>query len=185
MKKIVIGIVMFAFSLSSVFAQVSREEAYERVQQVIDREWEKVEVFMCKSPLVEGEKIEVLGGEPVYVKASGWVFFVDEMPYANWGHDCFYAFVDKETGRVDTLRRMMPPVSFEGMEQLRRVVPLLTEEELAVYKRGRNAHVHGVPQHADVGDYHAATGLEALFGWLYLLGRLERIQQLYDAVTEG
>lgn len=133
MKKIVIGIVMFAFSLSSVFAQVSREEAYERVQQVIDREWEKVEVFMCKSPLAEGEKIEVLGGESVYVKASGWVFFVDEMPYANWGHDCFYAFVDKETGRVDTLRRMMPPVSFEGMEQLRRVVPLLTEEDRVLF----------------------------------------------------
>lgn len=81
-----------------------------------------------------------------------------------------------------TVARVKAPAQARAAEKL---LPLLTEEELAVYKRGRNAHVHGVPQHADVGDYHAATGLEALFGWLYLLGRLERIQQLYDAVTEG
>lgn len=81
-----------------------------------------------------------------------------------------------------TVARVKAPAQARAAEKL---LPLLTEEELAVFKRGRNAHVHGVPQHADVGDYHAATGLEALFGWLYLLGRLERIQQLYDAVTEG
>ena len=81
-----------------------------------------------------------------------------------------------------TVARVKAPAQAKAAEKL---LPLLTEEELAVFKRGRNAHVHGVPQHADVGDYHAATGLEALFGWLYLLGRLERIQQLYDAVTEG
>ena len=80
-----------------------------------------------------------------------------------------------------TVARVKAPAQARAAEKL---LPLMTEEELAVYKRGRNAHVHGVPQHADVGDYHAATGLEALFGWLYLLGRLERIQQLYDAVTE-
>ena len=65
-----------------------------------------------------------------------------------------------------------------------RVLPLLDEEELAVYKRGRNAHVHGVPQNANVGDYHAATGLEALFGWLYLQGQQERIRELFDRIME-
>lgn len=60
----------------------------------------------------------------------------------------------------------------------------LTDEELAVYKRGRNAHVNTVPQHAQVGDYHAATGLETLFGWLYLQGREERILELFAAITE-
>ena len=50
-----------------------------------------------------------------------------------------------------------------------RLLPRLTEEELAVFRRGRNSHVNSVPRHAELGDYHAATGLECLFGWLYLL----------------
>ena len=65
-----------------------------------------------------------------------------------------------------------------------RLQPLLTAEESAVYKRGRNAKVHSVPQHADVSEYHAATGLEALFGWLYLTGRSGRIRQLFAAAME-
>ena len=59
------------------------------------------------------------------------------------------------------------------------------EEELALYRRGRNTHVNSVPHNAELADYHAATGLEALFGWLYLLGRLERIDTLFAAITEG
>ncbi len=67
---------------------------------------------------------------------------------------------------------------------LEKLLPLLNADELAVFKRGRNAHVHGVPRGASVGDYHAATGLEALFGWLYLLGRTERIEELFAAIWE-
>ena len=67
---------------------------------------------------------------------------------------------------------------------MEKLLPLLTEEELALYRRGRNAHVHGVPQGASVGEYHAATGLEALFGWLYLQGRLERLNTLFAAAME-
>ena len=65
-----------------------------------------------------------------------------------------------------------------------KLLPLLDEEEMAVYKRGRNAHVHGVPQGADVGEYHAATGLEALFGYLYLTGRQDRLNALFAAIME-
>lgn len=65
-----------------------------------------------------------------------------------------------------------------------RILPVLTDEEMAVYKRGRNTKVNSVPQKADIGQYHAATGLEALFGWLYLQGRAERINELYAICTE-
>ena len=65
------------------------------------------------------------------------------------------------------------------------MLPRLTPEETAVYKRGRNAKVNSVPQKADIAQYHAATGLEALFGWLYLTGRTERISELYALCTEG
>ena len=64
------------------------------------------------------------------------------------------------------------------------IQPALTDEERAVYKRGRNAKVNSVPQHADVAQYHAATGLETLFGWLYLLGRTQRLRELFSKITE-
>ena len=69
-------------------------------------------------------------------------------------------------------------------ESVKKLMPHLTEEELAVYKRGRNAKVHSVPHHADIGQYHAATGLEALFGWLYLTGKTERLSALFSCITE-
>lgn len=70
-------------------------------------------------------------------------------------------------------------------EAAAKLLPLLTTEEASVYKRGRNAKVNSVPHNADIGQYHAATGLEALFGWLYLLGRTERINELFNIITGG
>lgn len=68
---------------------------------------------------------------------------------------------------------------------VKKLLPILTPEELAVYKRGRNTKVNSVPQKASEGEYHAATGLEALFGWLYLQGHIERIDVLFTAIMEG
>ena len=65
-----------------------------------------------------------------------------------------------------------------------RLIPVLTDEELSVYRRGRNTKVNSVPHNADIGQYHAATGVEALFGWLYLQGRLERIEELFGLTTD-
>ena len=66
----------------------------------------------------------------------------------------------------------------------RAILPLLTEEEQGVYRRGRNSHTAAVPRGASVGEYHAATALESLFGWLYLQGKTERLNQLFDAMME-
>lgn len=65
-----------------------------------------------------------------------------------------------------------------------RILPSLTEEEQAVYRRGRNTHTPAIPRGASVGEYHAATALEALFGWLYLQGRTERLNELFSAMME-
>ena len=67
---------------------------------------------------------------------------------------------------------------------VKKIMPLLTAQELAVYKRGRNAKVNSVPQKATEGEYQAATGLEALFGWLYLQGETQRIDSLFAAIME-
>lgn len=66
-----------------------------------------------------------------------------------------------------------------------KIKPILTDEERAVYRRGRNAKVNSVPHNANIGEYHAATGLEALFGWLYLNGRTARINELFYVIMEG
>ena len=81
----------------------------------------------------------------------------------------------------ETVRCVNAPAQAHAAERL---LPLLTEEEAAVYRRGRNAKVHGVPQNASVAEYHSATGLEALFGWLYLLGRTDRLTALFAAAME-
>ena len=65
-----------------------------------------------------------------------------------------------------------------------KILPLLTEEEQAVFRRGRNANVHTIPSHASRAQYAQATALEALFGWLYLKGRQERINYLFGLMME-
>lgn len=64
------------------------------------------------------------------------------------------------------------------------ILPLLTEEELAVFRRGRNAQVHSVPGHASRAQYSEATALEALLGWLWLQGQQQRINELFCKMME-
>lgn len=69
-------------------------------------------------------------------------------------------------------------------EKAERILPILTEEELAVYKRGRNAQVNSIPAHASRAQYSAATALECLIGWLWLKGDKERVNELFCAMME-
>lgn len=62
---------------------------------------------------------------------------------------------------------------------------MLTEEETAVFKRGRNAKVGHSPKSATHGEYHTATGVEALFGYLYLSGREARIKELFRKIVDN
>ena len=65
------------------------------------------------------------------------------------------------------------------------MLPLLTEEELAYYRRGKNSHTHAAPKSATPKEYAMATGVEALFGALYLYGRTERLNTLFQNVMEA
>ncbi len=60
-----------------------------------------------------------------------------------------------------------------------RLLPVLSEEEAEVYRHGRNAHTKNTPKSATAVDYRRATGMEALFGYLYLLGRKDRLEELF------
>ena len=81
----------------------------------------------------------------------------------------------------DTIGMVKASSQAEFVEKL---LPLLTEEELAYYRRGKNAHVHALPKSCTPSQYAKATGLEALFGALYLAGQTERLNQLFKAVME-
>lgn len=67
-------------------------------------------------------------------------------------------------------------------EFAKQIIPSLTEKELSVYKRGRNAAPKCTPKNGNVADYHSATGLEALFGYLHLNGENERIAELFNII---
>ena len=62
--------------------------------------------------------------------------------------------------------------------------PVLSEEEAGVYRRGRNAKPHSHPKNVDLSEYHRATGLEALFGFLHLAGDTGRMRELFRMITE-
>lgn len=65
-----------------------------------------------------------------------------------------------------------------------KILPLLTQEEADVFRRGRNTAPHSVPRAASREEYQTATALEALFGWLYLQGRTERLNELFSVMME-
>ena len=82
----------------------------------------------------------------------------------------------------DTINMVKASSQAKFMDAL---LPHLTEEELAFYRRGKNSHVHAVPKSCTPAEYAKATGLEALFGALYLAGQTDRINELFKLVMEG
>ena len=69
-------------------------------------------------------------------------------------------------------------------EAFKVIEPHLSEKELGIYKRGRNAHVSSVPKNSTAGEYHSATGVEALFGYLHLAGEDERAKELFSLILK-
>lgn len=62
---------------------------------------------------------------------------------------------------------------------------MLSEEEMWIFKRGRNFHTGRTPKNASGSDYHTATGIETLFGYLYLCGEKQRIEELFSVIWEN
>ena len=81
-----------------------------------------------------------------------------------------------------TVRYVTAPAQAQLAEK---ILPLLTQEEADVFRRGRNAAPHSIPKAASRGQYQTATALEALFGWLWLRGAHDRINELFAGMMEG
>ena len=84
-----------------------------------------------------------------------------------------------DTGAMSTIAQKLicAPAQSERMEKL---LTVLTEEENAVYRLGRNHHTNSKPKKATAAEYHRATGMEAVFGYLHFSGNPERIRELFD-----
>lgn len=83
-----------------------------------------------------------------------------------------------KTGELN--RKASLTVSAHGQsEQTERVLPLFTEEEAEIFRRGRNAKKLTRSKHATAAEYTRSTGMEAVIGYLYLTGRTERIKELF------
>ena len=80
-----------------------------------------------------------------------------------------------------TIQYVAAPAQAARME---RIAPHLTEEEADVFRRGRNTAPHSVPKAASRAQYQTATGLEALFGWLFLQGRTARLNELFALMMD-
>ena len=94
--------------------------------------------------------------------------------------------LSKDTGDVGKMNKIadgLVRATYQS-QAMDRIMPLLTEEEIAVFKRGRNTHSHTVPKSAKVSEYRKATGMEALFGFLHLEGRRERLSELFAIAFE-
>ena len=82
----------------------------------------------------------------------------------------------------DTVALVKAPTQAAFADKL---LPHLTQEESAYYRRGKNSHVHAVPKGATPAEYAKATGLEALFGALYLSGQTSRLNELFHIIIDG
>lgn len=67
---------------------------------------------------------------------------------------------------------------------VKKIMESLSPEEVAVFKRGRNSHANHKAKNASEGDYHYATGFEAVFGYLYLKGEIDRLRELFDMIIK-
>ncbi|MBR3973321.1 MAG: ribonuclease III [Oscillospiraceae bacterium] len=105
--------------------------------------------------------------------------------------DCVYEILcraylcSKGNKTVERLHRetiQMVKATFQA-KFVDKMLPLLTDEELTYYRRGKNSHVHAVPKSATPAEYAKATGLEALFGYLFLSGQKDRANEIFNIVT--
>lgn len=106
--------------------------------------------------------------------------------------DCIYEILVREN-LVKNANRPVNDLHHESVKfvsakaqtkAFEKIEDILTEDEMSIFKRGRNAKVGHNPKSASTEEYHTATGVEALFGYLYLSGKEERIKELFSVICK-
>lgn len=110
--------------------------------------------------------------------------FVGDSVYTMFIRTMLAEKFDVKSGKLHTLANEYVKAGGQS-DAVERVLQILTEEELAIFKRARNYKTHSVAKNATVVDYKRATGFEALVGYLYLIGNYERLNQILNISVEG
>lgn len=101
---------------------------------------------------------------------------------------CVREYLVREAGLSSSAKLNKAALEFvrasKQAEAMKNIIPLLTDEESAVFHRGRNMGHSNTPKSATVSEYRSATGMEALFGWLHLAGNKDRINELFRAAYQ-
>ncbi len=108
--------------------------------------------------------------------------FLGDAVYSLMVRDMLTKQANKPTGKLHKESVKLVNAAFQA-EMIRTLLPQLTEDEAAVFKRGRNAHSAHSPKNQSEADYRYATGFEALFGYLYLSGQTQRLKELFSLST--
>ncbi|MDE6868748.1 MAG: ribonuclease III [Clostridia bacterium] len=110
--------------------------------------------------------------------------FVGDAVYSLYVREKLVLSTDFKTGELQKLTSRQ--VSAHGQSGLlERLIPLFSEEETDIYKRGRNAKKSTKSKNASVAEYNRSTGFEAVIGYLYLTGQYKRIEELLDGNDEN
>lgn len=94
------------------------------------------------------------------------------------------AEVNRPSGELHKLSVKLVNATAQA-EAYKIIEPELSEKEISVFKRGRNFKTGNTPKNSSGGDYHTATGLETLFGFLYLMGENDRLKTLFDIIWKN
>lgn len=93
------------------------------------------------------------------------------------------AEVNRPSGELHRLSVLLVKATAQA-KAYKLIEPILSEKEISIFKRGRNFHTSSTPKSATGGEYHTATGLESLFGFLYLSGQTNRIEELFSIIWQ-
>ena len=120
--------------------------------------------------------------DELYLQNPNVLAFVGDAVYALYTRER----IARENAAFKTLQqRSAQAVSAPCQsEAYLKIEPVLSETEKEIFRRGRNHHTNNLPKSATAAQYHAATGLECLFGWLYLTDRKDRINELFDIIFQ-
>lgn len=110
--------------------------------------------------------------------------FIGDAVYSLYVREWLCFSTDYKTGELQ--KRTASIVSAHGQSEfLERLFPLFTEEETEIFKRGRNAKKGTKSKNASVSEYNRSTGFEAVFGFLYVTGQKDRLNELFQQLTQG
>lgn len=108
--------------------------------------------------------------------------FLGDAVYSLLVRNMLTLYENKPTGKLHKESIGYVNAAFQA-QMIKELMPHLTENEITVFKRGRNAHSSHSPKNQSEADYRYATGFESLYGYLYLQGDLKRINELFNIST--